>query len=94
MSLMRFARTSGRRMTMPPRLCSSIANVQDAAASAAQHDVKSVARASNYATPCAIYTSTLVENGAALPLQLVYVEHFELLMPEIPEFPCGRCAMA
>ena len=38
-SLMRFGRKSGPRMTLPPRLCLSIANVQDVAASAAQYDV-------------------------------------------------------
>ena len=38
-SLMRLARKSGRRMTLPPRLCLSIANVLDVAANAAQHEV-------------------------------------------------------
>jgi len=38
-SLMRFARKTGRRMSLSPRLCLSIASVLDVAASAAQHDV-------------------------------------------------------
>jgi hypothetical protein len=44
-SLMRFARKAGRRMSLPPRLRLSIANVLDVAASAAQHDVsRNIAR--------------------------------------------------
>ena len=37
--LMRLVRKTGRRMSLPPRLCLSIANVLDVAASAAQHEM-------------------------------------------------------